>query len=71
MMDRGSFPCGVKMEDFEGGLAEELQRRAAVTPSPLVAFEMRLNADREVSAGPGPQIAIYLRGNLTVERKQA
>jgi len=55
------------------GLQTELQARAAVTPSALggIPDEGCICGQGKFPEGLGAQIAIYLRGNLTVERKQA
>ena len=55
------------------GLETELQARAAISPSALggVPDEGCICGEGQSPQGPSAQIAIDLRGNLAVERKQA
>jgi hypothetical protein len=73
-MDPRQFSLGGEDGAFlKEGLQTELQARAAVTPSSLggIPDEGCICGEGEPSQGPGAQIAIYLRGNPAVERKQA
>jgi hypothetical protein len=73
-MDPRQFSLGGEDGAFlKEGMQTELQARAAVTPSALggVPDEGRICREGKSPQDPGAQIAIYLRGNLAVERKQA